>query len=280
MTTQDSMIVYRGPSMLDGSPIVMIATGFGGSANGKTGADLVQTYIIRDDLHPVLASQQGKDVAICGNCKHRGLYEGIGEIAMRVEGSRLCYVNLGQGVTIVYKTHARGGYAHCPQDKLADLFEDRLIRMGTYGDPAAVPSHIWLAMLSRSKGRTGYTHQWQNPAYAWLKAFVMASVDTMEETQAAQAAGWRTFRVAPPVIWSKESNESLCPASAEGGKVTTCDHCLLCSGTTGKGARHIMIPDHSTQGRAAKKRAGVVFPEPKQDAKPRGVTFKRNGIAA
>jgi len=32
------MIVYQGPSMLDGSPIVMIVTGFSGSSNRKTGA--------------------------------------------------------------------------------------------------------------------------------------------------------------------------------------------------------------------------------------------------
>jgi hypothetical protein len=276
------MIIYRGPSMIDGSPIVLIATGFKGSANAKTGAELIQTYILKDDLHPVLASQQGKDVGICGDCKKRGLYEGLGELAVRIEGSRECYVNLGQGVTIVYKAFARGHYDACPLEDVPALFADRLVRMGTYGDPSAVPQHIWLAMLSRSKGRTGYTHQWQNPAFAWLKAYVMASVDTLEETREAQAAGWRTFRVAGPVIWAKESNESLCPASAEGGKRTTCDHCLLCSGTEGKGKKHVMIPDHSTQGRAAKKRAGIVFPESVKPAaaKPAGVTFKRNGVAA
>jgi hypothetical protein len=255
------MIIYRGPSMLNGKPIVMIATGFNGSSNEKTGADLIQTYVLNDDLHPVLAARSGAASTICGDCKHQGTYDDNG----RVAGSRTCYVNLGQGVTIVYKAYARGVYEVCAETDLAETFAGRLIRMGTYGDPAAVPSHIWDAMLSRSKGRTGYTHQWRAPHAAWLQAYVMASADSIEEANEAQAAGWRTFRVAPAVDWAKQSGESLCPASAEGGKVTTCDHCLLCSGTSGKGRNSIMIPDHSTQGRGAKRRAGV--------------TFKRNGVA-
>jgi len=264
--------------MLTGEPIVMIVTGFKGSSNKKTGAKLLQTYILRDDMHPVDASRTGADKAICGGCKHQGKRDDEG---MRIEGSRECYVNLGQGVSVVYKSHARDHYETCAETDLADTFEDLLIRLGTYGDPAAVPQRIWAAMVSKSAGRTGYTHQWKDPRFAWLKAYVMASVDTPEEAAEARAAGWRTFRVAPAVGWTRENTESLCPASEEGGKVTTCDDCQLCSGTEGKGRRNVMIPNHSTQGRAAKRRAGVVFPSPRVGkAKPAGVVFKRNGVAA
>jgi hypothetical protein len=257
------MIVYQGPSMLTGEPIVMIVTGFKGSSNRKTGAELLQTYILRDDMHPVEASRTGADKAICGGCKHQGLRDDEG---MRVEGSRECYVNLGQGVSVVYKAHARDHYETCAEADLADAFEDLLIRFGTYGDPAAVPQRIWEAMVSKSAGRTGYTHQWKDSRFAWLKAYVMASVDTLEEAAVAQAMGWRTFRVAPAVGWTREKTESLCPASEEGGKATTCDHCQLCSGTAGKGKRNIVIPNHSTQARAVKRRAGIVF--------------KKNGVVA
>jgi hypothetical protein len=284
MKQPSGMIVYRGPSMLDGSPIVMIAVGLKGSSNEKTGADLVQTYILLDAIHPVEGSRTGQDKGICGGCGHRGKYDGIGELALRIEGSRICYVNLGQGVSVVWKAYTRGHYATCPLENLSDLFADRLIRMGTYGDPAAVPEYVWRAMLARSAGRTGYSHQWQDPRFLWLQAYVMASVDTPQEAETAQAAGWRTFRVAPPIGWTREKTESLCPASAEGGKVTTCDHCLLCSGKEGKGLRNIMIPDHSTQGRAIKRRHGVTFPEPRKKTaaatRPAGLTFKRNGVAA
>jgi hypothetical protein len=263
--------------MLTGEPIVMIVTGFSGSSNKKTGAELLQTYILRDDMHPVEASRTGADKAICGGCKHQGLRDDEG---MRVEGSRECYVNLGQGVSIVYKAHARDHYEPCAEADLADAFEGLLIRFGTYGDPAAVPRRIWEAMVSKSAGRTGYTHQWRDLRFAWLKAYVMASVDTLEEAAEAQAMGWRTFRVAPPVGWTKEAAESLCPASEEGGKATTCDRCQLCSGTKGKGKRNIVIPNHSTQARAAKKRAGIVHPAPRAKAKPAGIIFKKNGVAA
>ena len=128
-------------------------------------------------------------------------------------------------MTIVYKSHARNHYETCTADNLASTFDGKLIRLGTYGDPAAVPESVWTAMLSRSAGRTGYTHQWKDSRFAWLKTYVMASVDTLEEAAEAQAAGWRTFRVAPAVGWTKEKTESLCPASEEGGKATTCDHC-------------------------------------------------------
>jgi hypothetical protein len=48
----NGFIFYRGPSMLDGSPIIAVATGTArGSRNGKTGAE-VQTWILRDDMSP------------------------------------------------------------------------------------------------------------------------------------------------------------------------------------------------------------------------------------
>jgi hypothetical protein len=272
------MIVYQGPSMLTGEPIVMIVTGFKGSSNKKTGAELLQTYILRDDMHPVEASRTGADKAICGDCKHQGKHDDEG---MRIEKSRECYVNLGQGVSVVYKSHARDHYETCTEADLADTFEDLLIRFGTYGDPAAVPQRIWTAMVSKSAGRTGYTHQWRDARFAWLKAYVMASVDTLEEAAEAQAMGWRTFRVAPPVGWTREKTEALCPASEEAGKLLQCQDCQICSGLEGKGTRNVVIPNHSTSGRAAKRRARIVHPTPRAGkAKPAGVTFKRNGVAA
>jgi len=50
-------ILYRGPSLLDGKPIVVVAI-TKESKNSKTGS-MLQTYIIRSDMHPVAAVRKG-----------------------------------------------------------------------------------------------------------------------------------------------------------------------------------------------------------------------------
>ena len=49
-------IIYKGPSLLDGKPIVAIATY--SNRNTKTG-HVVQTYILRSDINPLEASKTG-----------------------------------------------------------------------------------------------------------------------------------------------------------------------------------------------------------------------------
>lgn len=67
----NSIIVYDGPSIIDGKPIVVILTGLAdSSANGKTG-NLVQSFIIRSDVEPHTALKTGDDVSVCGLCPHR-----------------------------------------------------------------------------------------------------------------------------------------------------------------------------------------------------------------
>ena len=45
-------ILYRGPSILDGTPIVVVATMK--TANPKTG-DMIQTFILVDNMSPIEA---------------------------------------------------------------------------------------------------------------------------------------------------------------------------------------------------------------------------------
>ena len=63
-----SVILWEGASLLDGAPIVAIATF--ASRNAKTG-DMVQTWIMRADMAPMDALASGDDVSICGDCMHR-----------------------------------------------------------------------------------------------------------------------------------------------------------------------------------------------------------------
>lgn len=218
-------ILWRGASLIDGAPLVVIAVGLASaSSNRKTGG-MVQTYILREDMDPVAAVRTGADASICGQCPHRGP-TGDGK-------GRTCYVNIGQGPLGVWRAYKRGVYIDWTARDLMPLGAGRLVRLGTYGDPAAVPTAVWSDILSAATGHTGYTHQWRTADSA-LREYCMASADSPQDAADAHAAGWRTFRVAMPCDPPKLDGEAICPASAEAGKKLTCDRCLACNGANGR----------------------------------------------
>jgi len=227
-------IIYRGPSMLDGASIVAVLTYR--SRNVKTGP-MAQLWVIRDDIHPLDARETGADASICGDCRHRG-------------GS--CYVNIGQAPASVFRGVERGIYPVASD--IAGEGAGRIIRLGAYGDPAAVPVDIIAALLSRAAAWTGYSHQWQDPRFAPLARWCMASVDTPEEYWQAIAAGWRAFRVRTGTQ-ALAAGEIVCPASDEGGKRTQCAACRLCGGNSKAAAKSIAIVAH---GKGAKRFAAIV----------------------
>ena len=55
------VILYQGPSLLDGAPIVVILTF--STDNAKTG-DMLQTWILRADMPPTVAIQSGDVLAV------------------------------------------------------------------------------------------------------------------------------------------------------------------------------------------------------------------------
>lgn len=235
MKKNNGAIIYRGPSLLDGKPIVVIAVGFTASSNRKTG-NMIQTYILRHDVDPITAIKTGADESICGDCIHRG--DGTGK-------KRTCYVNIGQGALSVFKAYLRGNYPLWDGVGIAG----RMVRLGTYGDPAAVPAYVWLNLLRDAIGHTGYTHQWNNPALdneqrQFLQRHCMASADHIDEANIAQSTGWRTFRVAMPNHTKRMNTESICPASAEAGKKLTCETCMACSGAATNRRGSIVIQAH------------------------------------
>jgi hypothetical protein len=242
----NGFILYEGPSLLDGAPIVAIAVGTARkSKNDKTG-NMLQTFIMRADVEPIAALKTGEDASVCGDCKHRPALGGS------------CYVNVGQAPLAVYRAYKRGAYPRSSrwttaQPTWVDIGDDRVVRLGTYGDPAAVPVHVWEALVSGAQGRTGYTHQWNNPALsadhkARLMALVMASCDTPEEAQLARAQGLRYFRVRTPDE-ALVDREFTCPASAEAGKRTECAQCKACDGTSRPGQASPVIVAHGIHAR-------------------------------
>lgn len=234
MRNANGVILYEGPSKLDGAPIVVIATGLkGDSKNPKTGA-MVQTYILRSDVPPSEAVKEGKDESVCGGCKLRG--DGTGK-------GRACYVTLFRGPRAVYAAYKRGSYPRVNMAQAARLLAGKMVRLGAYGDPAAVAYSLWAVAVSQAEGWTGYTHQWRNLPTAWSR-LVMASADSAEEMQHAHTTGYRTFRVTPGPFEHIEGKEVVCPASDEKGKLVTCAECKACMGTSSKAKVSIQIAAH------------------------------------
>jgi len=228
------IVLWEGKSLLDGERIMVIATGvYGKSENQKTG-EMVQTYVLRRDFHPLLARRMGEDFSVCGDCMHREL--------------STCYVNFCHGPISIF--HAYLDHAYKPFEAAdIELFRGRNIRLGSYGDPAAVPYEVWERISSVANKVTGYTHQWRKYDQR-LKNICMASVDTIEryiiEYEKARSEGWRTFRLREDL----EKNpllpgEFICPASKEGGQKTTCEKCGSCGGLSVKTKKTPVIMLHA-----------------------------------
>jgi hypothetical protein len=226
-------IIYNGPSEIDGKPIVVIV--IWKSTNSKTGA-MLQTYILRSDIDPRDANKSGEDKSICGSCRHRG--KPTKNKKKKLAKGRTCYVNMGQGVLIVYRAFLAGRYPdYTTPAKRRAVGRKRNVRIGTYGDGAAAPTYVWDELLSEADGHTAYSHNGGDPVR------YMISADTLQQAQQAWASKYRTFRVVRDVSEIDSKHETLCPASKEAGYRTTCESCLLCGGTSVK-AKSIAIPVH------------------------------------
>ena len=252
------VIFYEGKSRIDGSPIVGIATF--GSNNDKTG-NLIQTWIIRSDMHPMDAINTGADSAVCGNCPLRGEIRPASERTKpgkfdgdTVNKGRSCYVIVGQAPAAVYQAYKAGKYPKLDKAEHRRKFIGRGLRFGSYGDPVAIPLQNWklLESLCTGKAAPGYTHQWRNTRFkAWSKK-LMASIHTAEEGETAKAMGWRTFRTVL-TLDAKVKGEILCPASKEAGYKATCETCGACNGrrNEGDGRASVAIVAHGGDGKLA-----------------------------
>jgi len=244
MSKPNGYVIYKGPSELDGAPIIVIATGFGrNSRNIKTGG-LIQTWIIREDVIPSTAVHTGADSSVCGHCPHRGL------LVRHPDGStvnklRNCYVLSFQAPSRIWEAYRRGVYEDVAGDhgRIENLFRGKIARLGAYGDPAAVPEIVWATVTFNAAKWAGYTHQWSTlPHGSLLRTLCMASVDSVAQAGLAQSMGWRTFRVGEGTA----KKEVGCPASEEMGKRVQCADCTLCQGSF-RQAKNIVIRPHGNR---------------------------------
>jgi len=230
-----AMVIWEGPSLLTGEPLVVLATF--SSGNSKTGP-MTQTHILRADMSPLDAITAGADQATCGDCVHgatRGRSCYVHSIIRRRWGSQRTWESWAAGSAKPFNIQRFVGSA---------------LRIGTYGDPAAVPASLWFRLVAAAgpAGHTGYTHQWRTCDRS-LRHLLMASCDTDDDVRAATAAGWNTFQV-HPVGTPRPAGSKPCPASEEMNRRLTCEQCLRCGGTsTGRRGNHVAIMAHGNGAR-------------------------------
>ncbi len=246
MNTKNATVLYLGPSMLTGAPIVVLASLESG--NVKTGP-LIQTWIFAADQAPMAASKAGADDAMCGSCPRRHSLGGT------------CYVRLDgfSGTHSVWNRWDKEGRPgpnwDDPRTIIALQTEAMThgIRLGAYGDPAAVPFHIWEDFLAAIQPRvvTGYTHQWREAHAAPLRTLVMASCDSAADARDAHAAGWRYFAAIP----ADDTRERAalpgpvvnCLSDAKGIQCRTCGICDGARAEREVQPASVWIADHGTK---------------------------------
>ena len=229
------IINWQGASQLDQQPIILITTGFETNRNRKTG-NQPQTWILRSDIDPVTAVQQGKDYSICGNCPRRGK-QGKG---------RTCFVLPFQAPGRIYNYLQTKGYSLFQSEDL-ERYKYKSLRLGSYGDPSAVPVLVWYLLLSVVAYHTGFTRQWMSKVGQKLRGICQASCNNIEEAQQAAKLNWKVYLSLP--VGSPAPTKDMtgldfieCPYQESNGRVT-CSSCNLCNGST----CHVWVYDHGAK---------------------------------
>jgi hypothetical protein len=146
-------------------------------------------------MDPITANRSGDDYSICGACPLKGTPNP--SKAAGWSDNRACYVNLIHGPNQVYKAYKAGKYPLAQTlDDIIQAGQGHNIRLGAYGDPLAVPSHIWRALLRKAKGHTGYTHQ-SGLLPESNAGLYMHSTESKDQAEILHSKGIRTFRVIP-----------------------------------------------------------------------------------
>lgn len=219
--SSNGLVIYRGKSNLPGQEnldIVAVLTGIDKpSCNEKTGP-MMQLWILVDDIDPISAMYADIDRAVCGDCPMR---KGV------------CYVNVAQAPLSVWKALQAWKYRNldCATDKQLKAMKRQSVRLGAYGDPAALPLEVISNLVHMCNGHTGFTHQWKHHCANGLQYYCMASVETELDMCLAHAYGWKTFRVRDTANPTILPNEIECLNSSCGIQCSTCQTCKGCDGT-------------------------------------------------
>jgi len=273
-----NLIIYDGPSVIDGSPIVAILTGLANASRNAGTGDMIQLYILRADMMPEAARHTGADAAICGACPMRGRVVSLDEardiaatlpagqraqLTKRIKTAhdkgqdtinieRPCYVIVSQAPTIIYKAYQRGLYSAATPDEAAQYVRGRALRIGAYGDSAALPFGVVEPLADAADTVTNYTHSgcYDMTRAKQLAQFTMLSADNLRQAERYRKSGARTFRVSSD--WELvdgvrrvndiSDGESQCPKTIS--KKVSCIDCGLCDGLNRGIKNSIAAPSH------------------------------------
>lgn len=264
----NGVILWEGTSQLDGvTPIVAIMTGITRKSKNDKTLDLKQIWIIRSDKAPNLAATDNTDGGICGDGERRCIHarrfdEATGKFV------RTCYVNLRTPSTI-FRCYSKGNYGKLNLYNVEQVRQAVWgrgvggVRIGAYGDPAAVPYEVWKAITEVADFTTGYTHQWQ-----WISRgygeFCMASSESTELTMLAESMGYRAFQVVG-VGEAKQTMKEMvsaglkprrCPSDPALPVKVGCADCKGCSGF--RVARHVVIEAHGATAKQYRTKLSVL----------------------
>lgn len=225
MGRPNGIVVYEGRSSLGDDDIAVVATGLHNPSNNIKTGPMVQVWFLLASMSPLTGLHTGADMSICGDCPLRG--EGDGTL-------RSCYVRLDTAPLSVWKSWRDGKYPNVTLDEAARMMRGRDVRLGAYGEPVSAPIDVSLALTSKARMWTGYTHQWYDltatgRADRW-PGLLMASVETPGKAEQAMRLGWRPF-IAQPEGEPLPEGAFLCPAERDGYGKLTCQRCGACAGT-------------------------------------------------
>ena len=148
-------------------------------------------------------------------------------------------MEVARAVACIGRAYKRGLYPTLPVKRYGEVFKDRKVRFGAYGNPSHLPLAKVKLIANLSDGWTGYFHDWQSMPRAKAEAygrFFMASTETEESRCKAENKGLRYFHVSP----EQPANTIECLNVTHG---IDCLDCLMCNGNQ-TGAKSIVIPPH------------------------------------
>ena len=157
-----------------------------------------------------------------------------------------CYVR-NDPIASIWKCLQRGGYKPATAADYPGIFGGAPVRFGAFGEVVGLlPLDNARQIAALATVRTGYTHRWKDPRLQGWRDLVMASVEGSAAAEAADALGWRYFRVRAPGS-APAAGEVNCPTERVG-----CDDCGLCKGKPkDRGPKNVSIPAHGTWSAAA-----------------------------